>query len=803
MSKKKKFQRSDFKKTTEEKANPQDNSVNNDLLHSPKDSLKVVENKLSLFCSRAIEYLWLAALILIPLIFWPNFSLNLAKEVTFDFLVLVMLFFYLIRIVLLKKINIRLNWLTILLCLLLFSIILSTIFSPDPIIGFWGSANRNQGLKSFLLLFIFLLILIAEIKYLQQVVKIKSVLIWTALALSVYAILQYFGIDPLPQHREFSEGTARIRAYSTFGNPVMFAGWLAIIIPLIVERIWQRLKKMQYSGKFKFRYDGKLLLYSLVLFTSLSALFLTYSRGAILALVISIFLSIVLVAFIKKIRWLKIIALLFLMMTVLPIVSLNLDSNPLRIPENNLIAKRFSNILDQKGSFYTRTVVWKNIAKPIKDRWLLGYGPDGYEPFSLSKDYYSKEMYKFGVNESRTDRAHNIILDNLLFFGALATMVFLILIIVLIYRLARSLITSKDFLCQLIIFNMLLIFILQNLVGFAEINNYILFFIILLFFYKYNFSDLPNQPVLSDYSRLNRKKIAKSSFLAILLCAGLLFTAFYWLIARPVKAEFYSSRAQQMISKPEKRDLGKNYLLKSWQLDSRNYRNLFTIYNLLITDKNEHSRLKELLDQANAIRPLEITYPYLLANYYFYVGVAENNNDYLAKSEQIINQSLDKFGYQVTFYIAKIDHQIKLKNYQLDSLIEEAISNTYPIVKDYYVYVIQTALDQNDFEQTLNFISNIKDEKIKQDVFVKYLTGVAYYQKKDFNQAIKSWDECNQKNPNYLECPKAIAISYMELRKYDRALEYIKKLEPLNVKLSAKLMQDLINKKSQEGDQNQ
>ena len=68
----------------------------------------------------------------------------------------------------------------------------------------------------------------------QQLERLITVILLTSLPISIYGIMQRYGVDPLVWIRG---GTARVE--STLGNPILIGAYLIMVVPLTV---WQLIR---------------------------------------------------------------------------------------------------------------------------------------------------------------------------------------------------------------------------------------------------------------------------------------------------------------------------------------------------------------------------------------------------------------------------------------------------------------------------------------------------------------------------------------------------------------------------------
>ncbi len=218
---------------------------------------------------------------------------------------------------------------------------------------------------------------------------------------SLYAILQYGGIEPIWTRKIDPFGT---RSVSTFGNPNFLASFLILILPVItVLAVFEKslIKKLFLGG---------------LLGVNLLGLLVTRTRSAWLGLFVAlIFLAFFLVSYQVSLisrnrKWLIFLAgVLFLVMLY-----------PVRVERQGerkvMVAKvafaKVKSIADFKQMAYVqRFLIWQAAYSMFKESPLLGHGWGNFEiiyPFHQGK--YLK-IKKYSPFRTHANNAHNEILE--------------------------------------------------------------------------------------------------------------------------------------------------------------------------------------------------------------------------------------------------------------------------------------------------------------------------------------------------------------------------------------------------------
>ncbi|MFP4514994.1 MAG: O-antigen ligase family protein [Parcubacteria group bacterium] len=350
-----------------------------------------------------IRFFILGAVFLLPLIFdafsFLDSVFNYPKTVLLYIFVAGLFVATLTKIIYLKKIEVNkkvfkhILWPSIYILVLM----LSTVFAFDLGTAFWGSYSRQFGLLTHLFLYLWFILLLFNLSFKSNFIRIKEIYKVIALSvffISIYAILQYFGVDFL-NWREAAITTKR--AFSSLGQPNYLGVFLVMTLAIVfyVFKI-ERNKYLRYLWFFS------------ALFAAF-ALFFTGSRSSWLGLLAAIFIFI-LYLLIKKRSLIKAKTIILIILALI-IIFATLFSNP-------YFKERVNNSLNfTHGSVAVRLLYWEAAYDKITESAIIGYGPEQQK--HVLRDSYIKEWAVHENLNTYSDRAHNIILDQLLIGGIL------------------------------------------------------------------------------------------------------------------------------------------------------------------------------------------------------------------------------------------------------------------------------------------------------------------------------------------------------------------------------------------------
>ena len=321
-----------------------------------------------------------------------------------------------------EQIRIKRTCIDYLVLIFLALIALSTVFSVHHPTSVFGKYKRYQGLLTYINYGMLFFLAAQFFKRPDQIKSIARSMVIAAGLVSAYGVLQYFGWDFLSWALPFESG----RSFSTFGNPVLLGGYLAIILPLSL-------------GLF-FSTDGlgQRFFWGMMILAIFSCLIATFSRGAWLAAVVS-----VAIFFSLSWRWLKWKKRIVLLSCCFLLIAVSLFAFSWLYPTESRvdIGERLTSGFILHGSSLTRIEIWKSSVEMIKARPVLGFGPDC---FRLVFRKYQTLKYKRMVGESTVaDNAHNYFLQLASMIGLPATIVFIAIVTAFFFSMKKFLLSFK------------------------------------------------------------------------------------------------------------------------------------------------------------------------------------------------------------------------------------------------------------------------------------------------------------------------------------------------------------------------
>lgn len=254
-----------------------------------------MRTKLSTFCDKIIEAGWLAAVITVPLYF------NIYSARTFEpdkitllrSIVMIMALAWVVSVVergfgdsgeghLSLSDRLR-RWLKIPFslptALLVFVYIISTIFSLSPLVSLWGSYQRMEGTYSTLSYIVLFALVAGNLRTREQVDRLVTTVIVTSVPISLYGIVQKYGLDPLPW-----AGDVTTRVAANMGNAIFVASYLAMIIPLTFTRLVESMATIVKEEQASWGHTVLAAIYIFVLVIQVITVAFSQSRGPMIGI---------------------------------------------------------------------------------------------------------------------------------------------------------------------------------------------------------------------------------------------------------------------------------------------------------------------------------------------------------------------------------------------------------------------------------------------------------------------------------------------------------------------------------------
>lgn len=310
--------------------------------------------------------------------------------------------------------------------------LVSTILSISPSTSLWGSYQRSQGLFTILAYIILFLLVASNTRSVDQVNRILSVTILSSVPVSLYGIIQHYGLDPIPW-----AGNVTSRISANMGNSIFVAAYLVMIVPLTIMRIATLFVEILRKTGNDYANFFLSVLYILILWMQLTAIFFSGSRGPWIGLAVSLVALWFGLAFIWKNSSLYIAGLIVFGISMIFLIMINIKGGPLESVRTLPGIGRLGQLLDSESrTGKVRSLIWQGASQLVLPheplnypdgredqlnilRPLIGYGPESM--FVAFNRFYPPELTGVEKRNAAPDRSHNEIWDSFVFTGLFGT----------------------------------------------------------------------------------------------------------------------------------------------------------------------------------------------------------------------------------------------------------------------------------------------------------------------------------------------------------------------------------------------
>lgn len=290
-------------------------------------------------------------------------------------------------------------------------------------ISFWGSYQRVQGTYTTLSYIVIFFLILHALRNREQLHRLITVMLLTSLPISLYGIMQHYGLDPIAWTNVGAKVT--VRAISTMGNPIFVAAYLIMVIPLTVERLMQLSSAIRRGKRAVSRYvlSG---CYACLLVIQLLCILFTQSRGPLLGLMGGTFFFFLLLAASRGKKGLALAVLGVAIILGFSLIALNLPEAPFESIRKMPYLGQLTAILESR-TLRQRILAWEgsvNLITANLKRALIGYGPETM--IAALGPYLPPDLASLKPGET-FDRSHNETLDVLATTGFIGLAAYLLL----------------------------------------------------------------------------------------------------------------------------------------------------------------------------------------------------------------------------------------------------------------------------------------------------------------------------------------------------------------------------------------
>ncbi len=662
------------------------------------------------------------------------------------------------------------------------TLILATIFSEDIRFSIFGSPQRAGGVLNLLFFFIFVCFL-AVFTDENNWKKLFNVLFAAGILISSLTVVQYFNILKNIFVSFEEGGTPSFLGNSTFLAIYML--FLSILSFTYFLQEKEKKKKMLYGALF-------------LLFTF--TILVTNARATYLGLLIGFFYFFFFYpvknrsneknsnGLRRSLKTLKIIAAALVLFIVISVIFFNLfpgiaeKSSLFRIAVDRLSVKKIAT--DLAG---TRFLVWKIALQTVKDKPILGWGPENF--YIGFEKYYDPTVPI--IKNTWWDRPHNVFLEIAASSGILSLIFYLLFWIVLFWRLQmfkKQHGEGKDVYLAHGIQAMFIGYLIALFFNFDSFPTYIISF----FFIGYSFYLL---------SKHGEKKIilppktnfAKKKFVYIPLL--ILLTYFIWF--QNIKPLYINEKISYALNLINAKKCGKAMAVADdiWRNSGilKAYAGLrYADFIKTCVEPKSQKEIDYILTGSEALKNSAIAQPKFTRTWMFWGGFtnvlaakeqnAKKQGELLSKAEGYLKKALNLSPKRLEIFIEMEKGYIIAKDYQT---MKKTAEDCLKIDSNYgqcYWYLGVAEIFLGNQEVGKKYIQKSQEGGAVTPQYIQL--GVAYISQKNYKDAAEAYRMAMVYNDdNNASWHAVLAFLYKQIKEYDKAgKEAVKvfKLQPEN-----------------------
>lgn len=297
---------------------------------------------------------------------------------------------------------------------------LATLTSIHPFRSFFGEDGRYEGLLTLLSYGALYFLATQVLDRHARVKTFAKAIVLVASLLSVYGLIQFLGLDFLswPPGR-FEE----YRSFSTLGNPLYFAEYLAFALPLAAA------VGLLARGRMERWFYGA------ATAVILACLATTFTRGAWIGAAAGLAVTYLILG--RKVVFSRRVVLLISLLIATFVVVL-VAGRLLGVERTfgaAMLGRLESTLQTSGGSTATRVEIWRSSLRMIRAKPLLGWGPDTFR--LVFPQFSTLGHYRLAGQNIIADNAHNYFLQLGAVVGVFGVIAFAALFGLFLYRAAR------------------------------------------------------------------------------------------------------------------------------------------------------------------------------------------------------------------------------------------------------------------------------------------------------------------------------------------------------------------------------
>lgn len=447
--------------------------------------------RLSAYCSKVIEAGWIAAMVLVPLYF-NVYSSRVFEPDKLTLLRSIAVFMALAWVVkAIEEIShgqraLRISRRTPLVLPTLAVVLIylfATVTSVSRFTSLWGSYQRLQGTYTTLSYIVIFFLVLSEMRSREQLDRLITAAIVTSVPISLYGLIQHYGIDPLPWG-----GNVSTRVAANMGNAIFISAYVIMIFFVTLGRIVESFIAILTEEEARVSDILRASAYIFTLLIQMITIWFSQSRGPWVGLMVGAFTFVLfgllalrrassdkgattwrdvlkalvgtaamttVVGFVALLasrrtwKWLWLSWVLLAILAASFLVLFNLPDTPLEALRKTPYIGRLGKIFETEGGTgKVRVLIWEGAVDMITPHEPVGYPPeDPDEPFKSDKlnflrsfigygpesmyvaynSFYPPDLAHYEKRNASPDRSHNETFDALVITGIVGLVGYMVL----------------------------------------------------------------------------------------------------------------------------------------------------------------------------------------------------------------------------------------------------------------------------------------------------------------------------------------------------------------------------------------
>ena len=435
----------------------------------------------------------LFAVVLTPFIvsydmFFPYIT---GKNFYFRFLVEILAALWIVWAFWDSRVRPRLSWPVISMTVFVAVLFVADLLGVNPYLSLWSGYERMEGFVCLFHIWLFFMVLISVMQTEKlwsaflRVFTFAPVLafVWKFFEYQqrVSALVKTYGIENLEKIKaqqslsQYLGMTDSARWDFTLGNPIYLAVLMLFVIVFAALLLYRDYIK-NWSTSLSVGRHLRALSYVVLIGLYTFVLIKSGTRGAWVGMAGGALVAALSILAFERAKFWRVASMTVIGLVVICTATLYIARDTAVVQNQRTLARMATIFEFSQASSQVRTIVWGMAFEGFKERPILGWGQENFQP--VFNKYYDPRMHS---QEAWFDRVHNAPLDFLIAAGLLGFLAYLSLFVSAVVVLYRRLRAEESVLEDSLLLGLLGAYFVHSLFVFDNVVSYILFAILLAY----------------------------------------------------------------------------------------------------------------------------------------------------------------------------------------------------------------------------------------------------------------------------------------------------------------------------------